>query len=272
MTKDIGSLIGFTLIVQMGAGALLLHVLAGYLATFQPAPSWENRWNITILGLLVTGLVISFFHLSYPQHAVFALRNLGQSWLSREILSLALLIGVTGVLTGLKFLGLGQPRLLAIAGGLAALLALLLVLSMTMIYKVETIPNWNRGYTAISFFGSMLVLGGILLYSYLRFGVAGWKGKDLMGFILQLVILTSLLMELLAVILWAPPARHPVLQVLRITCLALAFTAWLVLFRYPKILPWHGYIALWVLATGLTLFQEIAGRYLFYTGYERVGV
>jgi DMSO reductase anchor subunit len=137
------SLIAFTILTQLAVGA------TWFLSLMEPF----NRIALGMITIIMLGgLLASFLHLGTPRNAWRAIRNLRTSWLSREVLSAALfaasLVGV--LITG----GVGI--------GLADVIGLGLVISMTQVYRLRTVPAWNRRMTVVSFFITTLLLGSML--------------------------------------------------------------------------------------------------------------
>jgi anaerobic dimethyl sulfoxide reductase subunit C (anchor subunit) len=151
------SLIGFTLLVQGGIGLTWLILLSGWLGPEEQALA--AIWPLGSALLLVAGgLASAAAHLGRPRLAAHALRNLGASWLSREVAVVQLF---AGCLMALIVLGLLDLR-----GGLwileaaACLLGGLAILAMTRVYLLKTVPTWNTVATPLEFVGSALLLGG----------------------------------------------------------------------------------------------------------------
>jgi anaerobic dimethyl sulfoxide reductase subunit B (iron-sulfur subunit) len=137
------SLIAFTLLAQMAVGA------TWFLSFMQP----HSRAALAVIALIMLGgLLASFLHLGTPLNAWRSIRNLRTSWLSREVLCAALFtVSLGGVLiTG------GIGIWLADAIGLA------LIVSMAQVYRLRTMPAWNRRPTMVSFFVTTLLLGSVL--------------------------------------------------------------------------------------------------------------
>jgi anaerobic dimethyl sulfoxide reductase subunit C (anchor subunit) len=112
---------------------------------------------------LLLGIGLSFFHLGYPQHAVYATQNLGQSWLSREILIMLIFAFLTGM-TLLILLVKGETvSMVRWLQWFSIVAGILLVYSMSLIYMIETVPAWNRPATPISFFNTSIMLGAVVL-------------------------------------------------------------------------------------------------------------
>lgn len=137
------SLIAFTILAQMAVGAVWFL-------------SFVQTFNQTALGMItiimLAGLLASLPHLGKPLKAWRALRNVRTSWLSREVWCAALF---TAALVGLTITG-GTVAWLVDVIGLA------LIVSMAQVYRLHTVPEWNRWTTTASFFSTTLLLGSVL--------------------------------------------------------------------------------------------------------------
>jgi DMSO reductase iron-sulfur subunit len=137
------SLIAFTILAQMAVGAAWFLSLS---LIFNPLALGA----ITIIMLI--GLLASCLHLGTPRHAWRAIRNIRTSWLSREVLCAALFAAALGgaLITG----GIGI--------WLADVIGLVLIISMAQVYRLRTVPEWQRWTTTVSFFITTLLLGSVL--------------------------------------------------------------------------------------------------------------
>ena len=157
-----GSLVFLTILSQASIGMVwsltaLVHFSEGGSVSVGRGSSAEF---LLFLALILIGVATasSFLHLGNPANAPKALRNLAGSWLSREILAIGAfaftlvlaLVSARAGFTGTVFNGL----LL-----LASLAGLFLLLAMTRIYLVPTIPAWDNRYTPVSFTATTLSLG-----------------------------------------------------------------------------------------------------------------
>jgi anaerobic dimethyl sulfoxide reductase subunit C (anchor subunit) len=156
-------LVAFTLLIQMGAGAFVITetVLQFFSRRFDAeivhTPRLLGRAVVFICSALA--VILSFFHLGSPFRAVFSLRNLSASWLSREILLLLFFLGLTAVCALLAFLKKRSSLILQIpvwGGGLAGLL---LIGAMSAVYMLPTVPVWKSLLTPASYLLTSFLLG-----------------------------------------------------------------------------------------------------------------
>lgn len=154
-----------------GAGYGLLAWL-GLLAAFDLLPAW--RWfGITAfslgLGLVITGLLASTFHLGHPERAWRALSQWRSSWLSREGVAAVLTFVPAGVFA-LSWVVFGQNGgIAAVAGLLTSLCSLATVVCTAMIYaSLRTIRAWASPWTLPAYLVLAALSGGLLLLVLLR--------------------------------------------------------------------------------------------------------
>jgi anaerobic dimethyl sulfoxide reductase subunit C (anchor subunit) len=159
------SLIAFTLLTQMAAGAwwvlAVSHKLLVSEAGIAAADQLVRPTLPCLFLLMLVGLAVSMFHLGSIGNAWRACANLRSSWLSREVLSA--LLFTLGLLT-LVILPDDDPSLAIVRSGIAwmnMLFSIGMVWSMAGVYRLRTVPAWNMRMTALSFFMTAAVLGGL---------------------------------------------------------------------------------------------------------------
>jgi anaerobic dimethyl sulfoxide reductase subunit C len=285
MNSNEWPLVFFTLFSQASAGIMLASALMLFLLKGDGnASGAELRRTAALFALVLMGmaLMISFLHLSRPHASVFAISNLGASWLSREII----LAGVFFLFTALVYLMPGiaggkWSSAMLIASGVAGMV---LVYSMVRLYMIPTVPAWNNPATPLAFFSSTLLLGamislGVMAYLATRSGHPDFPHK-LVRMIAILAVAGALLQLGNTLYVWfgqtlaegsfpAPelPAMIRVVQVLLLAASLGVMAAWLV-----RGLPLQGYLA-WVLVAGTGFIAaELIGRFLFYASYYRLGI
>lgn len=168
------SLVLFTLLMQTAAGAYLVSI--GSQLWFGNRTSDLDTillFRVTfwlVMGLSILGLLASFLHLGSARNAWYALSNLRSSWLSREIFFALFFTGgvsLFSVLGANTRPGLTMAALYVITGfsGLA------LVYCMQRIYRLRTVPRWNKPLTGLNFWTTTLLLG--ILTSLASFSLTG---------------------------------------------------------------------------------------------------
>jgi anaerobic dimethyl sulfoxide reductase subunit C (anchor subunit) len=160
-------LVVFTIIAQMSVGSFvvlgLIHLFGGRFAGAgrDVVDKVSDPAAYAIGPILVLGLIASMMHLGTPIRAVNALRHLDSSWLSREILFGLLFAAVGGAFAFSQWFKWFTPRLRQGLAGLAALVGLALIWSMTMVYLLPTVPAWDSWATPARFFATTFLLGSL---------------------------------------------------------------------------------------------------------------
>ncbi len=277
---DEAPLVAFSLLTQMAVGAFwsieLIYLAFGSICLiFNPPFDYQGtdlpaRLTLTAMlaiGLLLgLGLLASLLHLGTPRNAWRTLSNLGNSWLSREILFTGL-FGAGWALTA--FWQFTQAEFLrVISGWLTAGLGAALVYCMVRVYRFKTIPAWYGWRVMLGFFVSTLLLGRLFTASVLALGSlhpanntfyvssfqnAGWGIVLLLG--IQLALALS-----------ARTTAHRGTRRLRLGLIltGIALSGALLIVPPPA--------GMWLIFPIfiVALFEEILGRWLFYMSRERV--
>lgn len=230
---------------------------------------------LLVVGALVAGAVAaSLAHLGSPRNAWRALSNLRASWLSREILFLALFAGGWAVVVVQVWLGSSPAPVLM--GGVAAL-GVGLVYCMSRVYRLRTVPAWDAPLTTAAFFLTAGSVGG--LAAALATGLSLGTGEA--PRILVLVAGTCVVVELGLEGAWRGLRRRAAAQVdaglnagvpvepvgvLRawLLVVALAFSG--------AAVAGSGQTALIASALGTTWLAGVVGRSAFYRSHARRGL
>lgn len=148
----------FTLAVELGAGAFVIHVLSALLRKDSDQALLKKFPVVAVLCVLGVGLIASFFHLGNPLHAPYALLQLDSSWMTREIWAESLFIGllivvliccITRKRTAVKILSI-----------ITAVDALFLIVCSGVAYSSMTaMPLWNSGFSVAHTIAASLILG-----------------------------------------------------------------------------------------------------------------
>jgi anaerobic dimethyl sulfoxide reductase subunit C (anchor subunit) len=157
-------LVIFTIIAQMSVGSFvvlgLIHLFGGR-AGRAVIDKVSDPALYAIGPILVLGLLASVMHLGTPIRAVNALGHLSSSWLSREILFGLLFAAIGGAFAFSQWFKWLTPRLRQALAGLAALVGIALIWSMTMVYLLPTVPAWDSWATPGRFFATTFLLGSL---------------------------------------------------------------------------------------------------------------
>jgi DMSO reductase anchor subunit len=158
------SVILFTTSAGAGYGLLFLLGVAVPMGLI-PAERWLGLAAMALaLGAITLGLLASTFHLGHPERAWRALSQWRSSWLSRE----GVLALITYLPAGIFGLGWVFPastgELWRLAGPLAALGAVLTVISTGMIYaSLKTIRRWHHPLVVPVYLAFALMTGALWL-------------------------------------------------------------------------------------------------------------
>ena len=157
------SIIFFTTASGAGYGLLALLGVYGWLGLLPlDAPGFAGTTLGISLVLITAGLLSSTFHLGHPERAWRALSQWRSSWLSREGVA-AVLTYVPALAFGFGWL-MGNAELMAWAGGIAALGAVVTVVCTGMIYaSLRAVPAWHSMWVPWSYLALGAMSGGVWL-------------------------------------------------------------------------------------------------------------
>lgn len=144
------SLLLFTFTGQTAIGMIIVRELMIQSGTLRRTDEAAVRSQYLITLLLFVALAMAFFHLGKPFRSVYALNNLRFSPLSMEIASLSVLITLAALGSWFSFRGKKSSpgRLLAVPSIIAALL---LLVTMTAVYMLPSVPAWYNSTTPMAF-------------------------------------------------------------------------------------------------------------------------
>ena len=214
-------LVVFTLVTQAVVGAFLVLFLGPVFGLAVPTPlSNPVAWPLLVFGLIglqTLGLVLSTLHLGRPHRFYRAFNNLRHSPVSREVAGVAVfynLLGLYAVFAGLPQLtawlpGVWVDGLAAAAGWGAALSGVVALYFMQRIYRIPARPYWDHWQVLTSFYGSMLVLGGLLVgFSTAVLAIMAGSGFAPTLAVLALPVCGGLLLEVLGLWRHAHDMQH----------------------------------------------------------------
>ena len=292
MNSNEWPLVFFTILSQLSVGILFAAFVLSFFLKDTDAPALAELKRILILvalGSIGVALIISFLHLASPQHAVYAITNPGSSWLSREILLaimyfLSLMICFTSWQYNIPHRSMFEYFFLA-----SLITGVIMVWAMASVYMIPTVPLWNSPSTPVSFFNTALMLGsGALLVMVI--GLASrnseWPEIRTMQSTLFYMIALGVFVFILNKMMLQPSISAvqggfvaPVVsgwwKTAQYIFLVAGFTILTYWFaRHIAILPGERIMAAYLVygAVLLLLFAELAGRYVFYASYYRIGI
>lgn len=201
------SLVAFTLLSQCTVGASwalwIVRIWTEGREGSVSAGAWTGPAFTVAAAAMALALAASFLHLGRKGNAWRAAANVCRSWLSREVLSAALFLGALVA-------GAALPPSVDAPGGAgqflpAATLALglLLLVSMSMAYRLRTAPAWDSPWSQAAFVLPVLVLGCLGAASSLQMGrVVSEEARGTALGILALAALGGVFLQTMALSLW----------------------------------------------------------------------
>jgi anaerobic dimethyl sulfoxide reductase subunit C len=289
MNNNEWPLVFFTLLSQISTGILLAGLVVFVLMRNQIGAGHVELKRLvvfTALVIMAIALLLSFLHLAKPQHAVFALQNVRASYLSREIFLVTLFFMLLlAAWSSLRF-GFVAPRMFSYFYFAAIVAGMFMIWTMARLYMVPTVPPWNTPITLLQFFNSSLLLGAaafLLITATTKTGAPAVEWRPQVFTILFTMIAVGVFIHLLTIVIPLPAGESAAsgfplpeipawIKISRAALLLFGFIALLWWFNIPKSpiqpanqLPLIAGVLLLILA-------EIAGRYIFYANYYRVGV
>lgn len=286
------SLISFTLLSQLSVGLVLALGFMYFMpqslfADFTTGFSLRSP-ELIILILIVVATLLSLLHLGSPLHSYNSLNNLQGSWISREILMLSM-FGLGMLLFMLSRTFIWAESITQIFLVFSMISGILLILAMSGIYMIPTVPSWNNFYTPVNFIGSAFLLGSIGMVVFMMLsGNAEMNQKFLSQIIVFMLVVVAVLIIVAGFhqyqltqfkftgIEQVEFNRGSFFFLFLIRMILLVVIA-LSLFYLIRILSEPNatflFIRKWFMFVSVLIFlEEVIGRYLFYGSYFRVGV
>lgn len=170
------SLVFFTTISQIAVGIMIAVLPFAFSKNSKVNTKLKQTALYSAAGLMFIALVLSFLHLNNPLHSVYALSNLGTSWLSREILFVSLFLFCLVLVSLIPFVKKPKPLYYRTFILITTIVGLILIYSMAMLYIIPTVPAWNSLSTMIAFYATALLLGSAFVLGLaFQFGTNGGK-------------------------------------------------------------------------------------------------
>lgn len=154
-------LIMFTLLVSLSVGVVAFSLVAGLLGLFDgpDGGAGSAAGPAFSVALVTVGMVASVVHLAKPLRAPTSLRHLSSSWLSREILLVAMYWGVLCVWVFATCALPSAVLLPLVLNALAVGLGIALLFVVARAYRVHAQPLWDGPECAMELFAVALGAG-----------------------------------------------------------------------------------------------------------------
>ena len=286
--KPSWSLVVFTVLTQAAVG---LHLMRAWFrhAIFECGPPTEVGTIIdpirpAALVILALGFAAAMLHLGRVGAARFTLSNLKSSWLSREVVLVLLFGAALALFYRVERLSIGGPAWREFLWWVVAALGLVVVMAISRIYMIRTVPAWNSFATPAAFFGTTFLLGAAVLTAMLV--LVGEEGyfdlvlRRLRGFV---AVMTAWQLLVTGVHLHRLGRQPGVAResarlmlttyrgVLAIRLTSLIVGAWILILSTLGDQGSEHAVTI-TIAAALLLASELIGRYLFYAQHRRVGL
>ncbi|ATM95004.1 anaerobic dimethyl sulfoxide reductase subunit B [Yersinia frederiksenii] len=150
-------LVFFTVLGQTAVGLFALVWLSHKLGLTTALQL--KQANIVGLILVLTGLVIGTLHVGQPLRAMNMLLGIGRSPMSNEILLSSLFVAMA---CGTVFFSVmvRNAVLAALCNVATVIFGLAFAWSITQVYQLDTVLNWDTSYTSLQLWMTVLVGGG----------------------------------------------------------------------------------------------------------------
>ncbi|MEX6366643.1 dimethyl sulfoxide reductase anchor subunit family protein [Providencia huaxiensis] len=156
-------LVIFTLFMQASVGCLVVALIC-YFRVLGGGNDIQNVQFIKrpvlasfVLGCI--GLLGSLFHMGNPLHMFYTMLHVSTSWMSREVWATAIYMGLLFFSVALLLL---KQKVNAALLVLSAIAGLMYMYAMSALYANTLFNLWNGLFTYASFFGAVLLVGGVV--------------------------------------------------------------------------------------------------------------
>lgn len=162
-------LVFFTVFAQSAVGLMLIAFVGQKLGFSDEVRL--NRANLLAFVLTAAALLIGMFHLGQLIRAANMLMGLGRSPMSNEIVLSGLFMLLLAVTLFFSYFKKNE-KVTVICNGAAIIVGLLFIWSITWVYQLNTVNNWNTNHTALQMWLTVLIGGGAcaLMLDIRRFG------------------------------------------------------------------------------------------------------
>ncbi|MDN2483115.1 DmsC/YnfH family molybdoenzyme membrane anchor subunit [Vibrio agarivorans] len=167
-------LIFFTVFAQTAVGAFIVVAILNLVVDLKGETKAKlNRNLFFVWAFMALGFMASTAHLGSPMRAINALNQVGESWLSREILFGSAFFGLGGLYWLAELLNKGSAGLRKAMMVGTMVIGVVFMYAMTNVYLINTVPTWDTPFTSVNF-ALTLVLCGVILAQVLA-AAAGFE-------------------------------------------------------------------------------------------------
>lgn len=253
------SLVVFTVFCQWSIGSVLAVTIYRSLSD-ATGSLWQPRSAASLIWLVcLIGSFASFGHLGSPMEAYNALRGVGHSWLSREVVAFFILNGCM-TLWMLSHYVNTTKHVQQLLGAITSVVGLVAILVSAQVYfQLQSHAEWNTMLTHLTFLSTALTLGmaTVILFICASNQVVPATIRYLLGFS---VLMTFVVMTLFALRVDSL-ASHNLLTAYQVLGSILAGTLLFMMVRDSS-----RYKPEWVFAVMLVMVSgEFVGRMSFYS-------
>jgi len=164
-------LVFFTVLAQASAGAFILMQLCAAMKKIDQ--NQANKVALVSLVMVMIAGISALTHLGQPFRAMNALFGMGRSPMSNEIISCAVFGGLVFLYVVGSLKKTMSESLVNIFGYLGAIAGLALIVLITKVYQLETIPAWNTPITSLQMVLTAVLCGGAIMTA-VNTGGKGW--------------------------------------------------------------------------------------------------
>ena len=163
------SVIFLTTLIGLGQGLYLFLVITKAVTHDTPQQFFLVGALVSV-GLLMAGLIASFFHLGRPERAWRAISKWKTSWLSREVIILPATMLTILIYGGLHWQPFASQSMIGYLGWIGVFLTILLFVCTAMIYAcIKFLQEWASPLTVLNFILLGCLSGGLAGLALLEF-------------------------------------------------------------------------------------------------------
>jgi anaerobic dimethyl sulfoxide reductase subunit C (anchor subunit) len=276
------SLVFFTTISQLAAG-IMIAVLPFVFAKNQKGYALLNHTALYFAaGLMLVALILSFFHLNNPVNAIYALKNLESSWLSREILFVSLFLFCLVLVILIRFFKNPEIKYYRTFILVTTIMGIILIYTMARLYMIPTVPAWTSVSTMIAFYSTALLIGsafmlGLTYHQWIKKKIRpGNKTNVLVS--ITLITMAVILINVLFfnqdvteenVAFEPQPINESFMFIRWLTMLLGALSVFYITYKKDRL---RSLSLVFYLPFALFLISELLARAAFYASFYRIGL